>query len=191
MKSIYIFILFVIVAIAQILVPANMILDKEHIISNGKVYKFKTRPIDPTDAFRGKYIALDFEADVFQTRDSLWKRGEDIYVYLKTDSLGYVQIQDVSKEVLEYADVEFIMAQAGMYNNYNNKLFIKYPFDRFYMEEYKAYEAELAVQENQRDSLLDDVYALVYVKNGEAVLKDVSINDMPIKDYVAMRLNEK
>ena len=52
------------------------------------------------------------------------------------------------------------------------------------MEETKAYDAEVAVRNNQRDSIQNNTYALVYIKNGEAVLNDVIINDMSIKDYV-------
>lgn len=58
------------------------------------------------------------------------------------------------------------------------------PFDEFYMNEDKAYDAELVHLEAQRDSLLNNTYALVYVLNGVGVIDNVFINDIPIAKYV-------
>ena len=53
------------------------------------------------------------------------------------------------------------------------------------MDENKAYDAEIAYIESIRDSLPDnDTYAVVYIKDGKAVLTDVMINEVSIKDYV-------
>ena len=97
MKTIHIFILFVIVAAAQLFIPAQMIFNKESIINNGAVYKFKTQPVDPSDPYRGKYINLNYEIDSFVTNDSLWERKDKVYVYLDIDSLGFAKVNTVSK----------------------------------------------------------------------------------------------
>jgi len=52
------------------------------------------------------------------------------------------------------------------------------------MEESKAKPAEDAFRKAQRDSLPNNTYALVYVKDGKAVLDNVFINDVPIAKYV-------
>ena len=54
---------FVLIVLAQWYVPALMISEHEDVAANGKVLKFKTAPIDPYDAFRGKYIMLNFRDD--------------------------------------------------------------------------------------------------------------------------------
>ncbi|RED47925.1 GDYXXLXY domain-containing protein [Seonamhaeicola aphaedonensis] len=182
MKSIYIFIIFLVVVTAQIFVPTQMILDREAVLNTGVPYKFKTRPIDPADPFRGKYIALRFKANKWSTIDSLWVRKEKVYVYLDTDSLGFAKIHSVSKEIQPEINKDFIEAKVDWYKEYNNELHVTYPFNRFYMEEGKAYDAEVVVRENQKN--IENVYALVFVKNGESVLKDVIIDNMPLKDYV-------
>jgi hypothetical protein len=51
------------------------------------------------------------------------------------------------------------------------------------MEESKAYDAELSYRESS-DKNGSRAYALVNIKNGERVLKDVIIEDMPIKEFV-------
>lgn len=55
------------------------------------------------------------------------------------------------------------------------------------MDETKAYDAEVAVRNRQQDSLPNNTYAIVYVKNGDAVLNDVIIDAISIKDYVENR----
>ncbi|XMO87387.1 GDYXXLXY domain-containing protein [Algibacter sp. AS12] len=183
MKTIHIFILFIVVAMAQLFVPAQMIFNKESIIKSGVAYKFKTQPVDPSDPFRGKYIILNYELNAFVTNDSVWERHDKVYVYLETDSLGFAKVNDISKRPLKLAK-DHIIADVNWYNSNDKKLNFNLPFNRYYMEETKAYDAEVAVRQNERDSLPNTTYALVYVKDGEAVLNDVVINEISIKDYV-------
>lgn len=53
------------------------------------------------------------------------------------------------------------------------------------MEEFKAPEAETIYRESIRDTARL-TYALVYIKNGEAVLKDVIVDGLSISDVVIM-----
>ena len=183
MKTIHLFIIFIVVALAQIFIPVQMIQNQELIIDTGVAYKFKTRPVDPTDPFRGKYINLNYEVNTFKTTDSLWGYEQEVYVYLETDSLGFAKVHQVSKLPLDL-DKDYVIAQSGWYNKREQQLHFRLPFNRYYMEETKAYDAEVAVRDRQRDSIQNLTYALVYVKDGEAVLNDVIIDDIPIKDYV-------
>lgn len=190
MKTKYIFILFIVVAFVQLAIPAQMIFKQEAVLENGVAYKFKTRPIDPSDPFRGKYITLDFDINSFKTKDSLWERNEDILVYLATDSLGYAKIDTISRSILPNNSKDYVKAKAYWYSNYSKSVSIRFPFDKYYMKETKAYNAELAVRDRQLDSLPNNTHALVYVNEGEAVLEDVIIDDMSIKDYVDAEYRE-
>ncbi|WP_378178162.1 GDYXXLXY domain-containing protein [Aquimarina sp. SS2-1] len=181
MKIIYLLILFIIVALAQIFVPTQMILGSEGTINKGTAYKFKTRPIDPTDPFRGKYITLQYEMNHFNTADSSYVVGEEIYIYLKNDEEGFAEVSDISKTPLE-TERDYVTARVTYY--YKGKVNFQLPFNTFYMEETKAYDAELAYAKANRDSLPNNVYALVYVKDDQVVLKDVLIDDIPIQEYV-------
>lgn len=183
MKTINIFILFIVVAVAQLFVPAQMIFNQESIIKTGTAYKFKTRPIDPSDPFRGKYITLNYEQNSFVTTDSIWERQDRVYLYLETDSLGFAAINQVSKTPLN-TEKDYVVGNVSWYNKRGQELYFNLPFNRYYMKETKAYSAEVAVRNNQRDTIPNTTYALVYIKNGEAVLNDVIINAISIKDYV-------
>lgn len=180
MKPIY-FIVFIVVAVVQIGTPLKMIFDSEDILISGTAYKFKTRPIDPTDPFRGKYITLQFEMNSFKTSDTTYVYGDEIRVYIENDNEGFAKVVQVGRESLDI-DGDYIMAKVT--NTHNSRITFELPFNRFYMEETKAYDAEKAYRDANRNSKKDDVYAVVYVKDGASVLEDVIIAGIPIQEYV-------
>lgn len=182
--------LFILVALAQLYVPAKMIWDKEDVLDSGKEYKFKTAPIDPSDPFRGKYIILSYDENIIEIpSDHNWTRGEIIYVSMIEDNEGFAKIKSISKEKIDL-NQNFVKAKVGFITSFDTtKLTIDYPFDRFYMEESKAYDAELTYRESQRDTT-KITYALVNVKNGDAVLKDVLIDGIPIRELVKAKQDE-
>lgn len=178
------FTVFILVALVQLYVPAKMIWARESVIKTGIEYKFKTTPIDPSDPFRGKYITLNYDENtVIVPGGEDWLAGESIYVSLTTDNLGFAKIKSVSK-TKPTGNENFIKAKVSFSSrNGSNMLTINYPFDRYYMEESKAYEAERTYIQSQRDTSYV-TYALVSIKNGDAVLKDVLINGTSIREIV-------
>jgi uncharacterized membrane-anchored protein len=178
---------FILVALAQLFVPAKMILDREDILETGTEYKFKTEPIDPNDPFRGKYINLNYKEDAIEIQNEMeWLRGETIYVFLTTDNQGFAKIQSVSKDNPNNEQAYLKTKVDYVTSNGSNKLTLYLPFDRYYMEESKAYDAELAYRESQVDTN-QVAYALVIIKEGEAVLKDVFIDGVSIREIVKNR----
>lgn len=180
---------FVLIALLQLYVPAKMILDREDILHTGKEYKFKTQPIDPNDPFRGKFIALYYEEAVIAIQNEAdWLPGETIFVLLTTDKEGFAKTHGVSKEPPP-TNQDFLKAKvAYVTDNGTNKLTLDYPFDRYYMEESKAYDAELAYRESQLDTT-QTAYAVVRIKAGKAVLQELLINGVPIRELVINRQN--
>ena len=175
---------FILMVLAQLYFPARMIFHKESILTTGTEYKFRTAPIDPYDPFRGKYILLNFNANSVKVADADdWMSGDQVFVDLTTDSAGYASVLSVSKSEPDSYD-NYIKASISLiiYDTLNT-VFIQYPFDRFYMEESIAPAAEqtynaAAVDSNQV------AYALVLVKNGEAVVKDVLIDGVSLSELV-------
>ena len=192
-KSVYIT-AFVLIVLAQWYVPAQMISKHEDVAANGKVLKFKTAPIDPYDAFRGKYIMLNFrdhKGKVTKETKAL-NNGDDIYVTF-TDSLGYALVESVLvdepkdnpvyvKAKVDYVDNNMFLINSKVKHS-TAAIYINYPFEHYYMNEIKAPKAETAYQENNRETR-DNVYAQVAIKNGVGVVKDVIIDEKSIKDYV-------
>lgn len=175
---------FILVALVQLYVPATTIWDKEEVLNTGTAYKFKTVPVDPNDPFRGKYITLYYDQNTVKVENAEdWTRGEPVYVLLTVDREGFAEIQAVSKEKPTGHQDYFRAKISYVSGDGTNKLTVAYPFNRFYMEESKAYEAEQTYIQTQRNTS-KITYALVSVKNGDAVLKDVLIDGISIREIV-------
>jgi uncharacterized membrane-anchored protein len=175
---------FILVAIIQVYVPARMIWNREEVLGAGKEYLFKAAPVDPNDPLRGKFITLRYdESTVAVENEQDWKPGEAIYIYLTTDSEGFAKIKSVSKE-RSAGDRDFVKANVWLISrDGSHKLTIRYPFDRYYMEESKAFAAEQTYNQSLQDTS-KVTYALVSIKDGDAVLKDVLINGTSIREIV-------
>ncbi len=166
----------------QLYVPASMILERESILQSGKQYKFKAAPVDPDDPFRGKYITLQYDARAARVNDKFnWQGEEAIFVVVSNDKDGYAKIDTVLKEK-PISGKDFIKAKVD-YVSYDSLLYINYPFNRYYMEEHKAPKAEKIYTQSARDTS-HKTYSLVCIKNGEAVLKDVLIDDISISQII-------
>ncbi|MBK8829334.1 MAG: GDYXXLXY domain-containing protein [Saprospiraceae bacterium] len=181
---------FFLMVLAQLYVPASMIFQKERVIAQGTAYKFRTAPIDPNDPFRGKYITLSFnETGVKVENAEEWNNADEVYVYLTTDSSGYAMIQSIAKEQPKgrndyiKANIDYIMTDTL------STVFVRYPFDRFYMEESKAPVAETIYNEAAIDSN-QVAYALVMVMNGDAVVRDIFIDDVSITEVIRKEQNK-
>lgn len=180
-----IIVLFILVALVQLYVPTKMILDSQNVLKNGVAYKFKAAPVDPNDPFRGKFITLRYKEESFTVSDeNQWERKEPIYVVLEENDTGFVQIKNIVKSKPKNTS-EFVKATIQYASrDQSNKVQIAYPFDRFYMEESKAPEAERVYNKAARDVNKHTTYAIVYVKDGNAVLDDVMIDAISIKEIV-------
>ncbi len=173
-------VLFGLLALAQLYVPASMIIGGERVLHEGEALFFEVEPIDPADPFRGRYVILRFREDVASTNDDSWQPDDDVYVSLATDSSGFAKIRYVSRETPEDA-WPYVKAKVGFYHN--GRLQIRYPFERFYMEESKAPEAEAIYFDAASDSSRS-TYAVVRIMNGDAVLENVMIDGVPIREVV-------
>lgn len=177
---------FVIMVAVQWFVPAKIILQQEQVLTAGTAYKFKTRPMDPSDPLRGKYISLNFEMHQAPYTGEPLGYGEKLHVYIENDDNGFAKAVYASK-FIEETELDYVVANA--HSVYNDSILFDLPFTTFYMEETKAYPAEILVREATRDSL-KHCYGLVYVKDENAVLENVIVDDMAIKDYVEKHQKE-
>lgn len=188
MQKILIVVAFVAMCLAQWFIPFKTILDQETILSEGRLFKLQTAPIDPSDPFRGKYITLRFAENRVVVNDPQeWLGHEYMYITL-ADSAGYGRISRAS--LYEQEGNDYIKVWISyVYEENPGAVVFEYPFERFYLEESKASEAERLYWESRSDST-QQVYATIRVRDGQAALENVMINDRPIADIVR-DLNEK
>lgn len=173
---------FVLMVVAQWYAPLSMIFDARKTIDEGTEYKFKTAPVDPSDPFRGKYVTLNFGAETFLSDDTTVKfeNRQKVYVVVAADSAGFAEVVQVLAEPPATAADYF----QATYLYGDRRMSLEFPFDRFYLEESKASEAEKVYWESNRAGNTMNCYARVSIHDGNATLTDVMIDDRSIIDIV-------
>lgn len=180
--------LFLFVAMAQLFIPSQMIYNQEDIINTGKLIKFQCEPIDPNDPFRGKYITLNFKESGIKVKNvKEWNSNETIFAKIETSKDGFSKIKSISK-TKPNDDSIYLKLKINYRADYENKIYLDFPFNRFYMNENKAKNAEEVYAESTIDTT-KTAYALVATKNGEAVIKDVLIDNISIKELAKANNN--
>jgi len=184
--------LFLATCLLQWFVPLQMIFQQENTLQEGTAFKFKTRPVDPNDPFRGKYIVLNYEEDSFESRqEDNWVPGSTVYVVIENNQEGYAKIAGLEKEEPTEephyirAEIKHIWGQDPV------KVIIKYPFERYYMQEHMAPLAEELFRSlNRSNSDKDTIYSLVWVNKGKTALEKVLVNGVPIQDAILQNRQE-
>lgn len=180
MKNRLIIGLFCCIALIQLITPLSMIIKRESVLKNGEQFKFKTAPVDPYDAFRGRYVALRIAEDnVPAPRGILLSNGQSICAHIAVDEQGFAKLTTVTTS--EPQGVSYIQAKVRYVSG--NKVQLDLPIDRYYMEEKSAPTAERVYREySRRDK--QDAYVLVRVKDGFAVIEALYIGGKRIEDVV-------
>jgi uncharacterized membrane-anchored protein len=171
-------IVFLLVALAQIGVPASMIWKRQHTLSEGRVWKFRTAPVDPVDAMRGRYLALRFEAEEFPSSQALPYR-DTVYAKLKEGTDGFAVVDQLSEAPIAGDDV----VQAQSFGYYEGKAHLRFSFDRLWVTEANAPAAEQAYFAHSRRENID-AYATVRVIDGDAGIDELYIAGQPLRDYL-------
>jgi uncharacterized membrane-anchored protein len=181
--------IFILIALAQIAVPASVVWKRGRTLAYGRVWKFKTEPVDPVDAIRGRYVALRFAAETLQ--GSVHKPEEiaaesTIYVTLKEDAEGFAQVDQISAAPLKGDNV--VKAETWYSVNYSDH--IRFSFDRLWVAEQIAPAAETAYRENSRRGK-ENAYVTVRVRDGDAALEQLYIDNQPLADYLRTQAQKK
>lgn len=181
-------ILFALVAVIQLAIPAWMIVGHERVLNEGEVFKFRTAPVDPRDPFRGEYVYLEFDAE-----QGKWPLPQEMkegsgaqhaYALLGTDSAGFARIDALVQEKpsgAPYLAIDYMSWTP-------DTLFgINLPFDRFYLEEGDGKKTEDLLAPQWSEGFVAQplpAYAAVRILNGEAVIEDLIVGDKSIYEWL-------
>ena len=90
--------LFVCAAAAQLSVPAGMIARREATLRDGQRFLFRTEPVDPYDAFRGRYVWLGIEGDDKEPAPAGVElhHGDKVYALIETGEDGFARFTGVA-----------------------------------------------------------------------------------------------
>jgi len=171
--------LFAIAVLIQWAAPLSQIWKYERVLASGTLVRLKCRAPDPYDPLRGRYLAVYPEE-----REGKLPEGEElpggtpVYAVLTPDEGG---VSHISSLVLTPPD-------GGVY--VKTKLrwgsTIEWPFDRFYLNEKLAPEADKWLAENIRSE--KGVIAEVRVLDGRAVLEDLTFDGQSFREILKQRV---
>lgn len=169
-------VLFTLLVLVVIAVPVWWIVAHEQALSRGEIYRFRTEPVDPYDAFRGRYVALSFPDDeAVVTANTRLEPGQRVFVTVERDADGFARLGRVSTqkpEVPGYLRLSF-RRRVG------NKARFDLPFDRYYMNEHLAPEAERIYQRSAREA-----WVSVRIYRGRSVIEELYVEGRPIAELV-------
>ncbi len=170
--------LFSLLALLQLSAVLGMIGWREAVLHFGTQYKFQTAPVDPYDALRGRYVALQMQQESFRAAE--FSPNQRIYVSITDDASGFATISAINSSKPRAG--AYIRAHAGY--SQEGVSTVRWPFDRYYMQEDLAPRAESAYrQHSRRDNL--NAYITVRVWHGYAALDELYINGLPIYEYLS------
>ena len=172
--------LFAVLVIVQLAVPLSMINQREMTLREGVRYKFRTAPVDPADAFRGRYVALQIEQqNVAVPEGAALASGQKACAVLENDDAGFARIRQLTADRPRgNASIPVTISYL-----YGTNAHIQVPFDRYYMSEYRAPQAESAYWSASRRTN-QTAHVTVRVLDGFAVLEELYIDDIPIKEFL-------
>jgi uncharacterized membrane-anchored protein len=181
MKKSILVAIFIVVACVQLVVPASQLIMREFVLQTGTEFRFITAPVDPADPFRGRYVALDFienSITVDTAADFIW--GQTVYVQVSEDTNGFAHVTGITPD--KPAGKNYIKVRVRRVRG--STVRFTYPFDRYYMKETQAPEAETAYRESTRRTGNTPTYVTVRVKWGLAVIDELYIEGIPVREYL-------
>jgi uncharacterized membrane-anchored protein len=174
---------YAVVAAAQLGAPAWMIVSHEETLRTGQMFKFRTMPVDPYDAFRGRYVWLQTEQNALSLpAGAQWTRGQKVFALIETGTNGFSKLGELRAtrpDSTPYLTVR-VSEIAG------STAYLRVPFDRYYMEEGLAPAAEKAYLEHSRTSERN-AYITVRVRDGLGVIENLWIDGIPIHEFVTRK----
>lgn len=148
--------------ILQLFVPLYTIWEKYDVLRTGEEVKIKVEPLDPYDAFRGRYVSLWYDIDL----DYYERQGR--YGILETGEDGFSVVKRVSRE----------RPENGLYLTGKDDDYFNIPLDRYYMEETLAPKAEEAMSDGV------EAYITVRIKGDKSVISGLYVEGMLIEEYL-------
>jgi len=177
---------FALVALVQLSVPAVMAWQRMETLTHGRVWKFKTAPVDPEDAVRGRFIWLRFMAEDYTVPEK-FVGVDHVYAVLKEGQDGFAEIDHISTTPVN-GDNVMKVEPGGYWEGKGQR--IRIPFNQFWVTEKRAPAAEKAYRENSRTGE-QNAFVTVRVRKGDAALDELYIDNQPLADYLRAQTAKK
>ncbi|WP_420427454.1 GDYXXLXY domain-containing protein [Algiphilus sp.] len=165
--------------------PIGQIQQYQQVVDHGTAYRFRTAPVDPVDPFRGRYVTLQFTAaEITVPVGASYPSDQALYAPISVESDGFAVLQPPRRQppAGDYLQVRVA------HRVDDTRLRVALPFDRYYLNERQAPEAERLAREAMRADTANTLapsWAVVRVLHGEAVLTELFIEGVPVAQRIA------
>jgi uncharacterized membrane-anchored protein len=157
-----------------------MIVGEERVLREGRQLKLHTRPVDPADVFRGRYVALGYTVEQVPREfvRGHFEHNDTAYLELREGADGFAEVVALHKEkpagdLVLKAIVNFLTPET---------VGVELPFNRYYMDENMAPHAETAVRAGDSEQL--DAWVSIRVLNGRGVIEELYVSGKPVREYL-------
>ena len=179
---------FAVAAVAQWLLPLSGIWQHERVIARGTVVRIECGAPDPYDPLRGRYLAVrPVESRVPKPEGMAERDAVPVWATLVTGEDGLSRIESLSLEPVSGPTVIRLVAKWQHWAGAPRRetVFVEWPFDRFYLNERLAPDADKLVAERFRDG--KRTVAEVRLLDGQAVLTDILLDGVSVRELVKQR----
>ena len=201
----------IVLALLQIGASGWLIADRECVLAKGQEVKFVTRPADPYDPFRGRYVALSFQAEAYESESDLkLPYRVPLYAVFEVDADGYASVSTIQQEPPTDESAIYVKLESWWFSGSTSprlsvtdapktdekvperyRYNLRLPFNRYYMNENAAPDAENRYRQANRPGNADseaqmtrDNYLTVRILNGRAVAEQLFIEGKPIEQLL-------
>lgn len=170
--------LFIGVAILQATVPLYMAWRWENILQTGQLFYWQTAPVDPYDAFKGRYVYLGFKENKVPILDNtITGFRQKAYALVAENAEGQAFISGVTARRPEQG----VYIKVDVYRSGDeDKAYVILPFSRYYLPEDLAPAAEAAYRKSAGKSGI----AAVRIKDGYGVIEELYIEGTPLFEFL-------
>ena len=172
--------LWALLAVAQLAAPAWMIVGQERVLRGGVQVKLHTRPVDPADFFSGRYVALGFAVEQLSR--------ELVRGHFELEDVAYLELRDGAEGFAEavalYKDkpAGALVLQCRVQSLSPPTVQVELPFNRFYMDEHLAPQAERVYRAQAADPV--DSFVTVRVLDGRGVIEELYLGGKPVATFL-------
>ncbi len=182
---------FAVAVAAQWLLPLAGIWQYERVIARGTTVRLECVAPDPYDPLRGRYLAVrPAEGRVPKPEGMVGRDAVPVWATLEAGDDGLSRIKSLSLEPVSGPTVIRLVAKWRLWEGQTSPetVFVEWPFDRLYLNERLAPDADKLVTERFREGQ-DRPVAEVRLLDGRAVLTDVLVDGVSIREIVKQRAN--
>ena len=175
---------FAIAVAAQWLLLLSGIWQHERVISRGALVKIECGAPDPYDPLRGRYLAVRPAESTVSEPEGFPDGGGMVPVWATLDAGedGLARIKSLSLVPVSGPTVIALTARSSGTTNGTDMIWLEWPFDRFYLNERLAPDADTLVAERSRDG--KKTVAEVRLLDGQAILTDILLDGGSIRELV-------